>query len=81
MTIKRMDHISVVVEDLETATAFFTTLGMALEGEAPIEGAWVDRVKHRRAGRGALMSFAQFSPRRYHPPVTHDAPITPLAHA
>ena len=44
MTIKRLDHVSVVVEDLPAATAFFTTLGMTLEGEMPIEGAWVDRV-------------------------------------
>ena len=44
MTIKRMDHVSVVVEDLPAAIAFFTTLGMAREGEAAIEGDWVDRV-------------------------------------
>lgn len=44
MTIKRLDHISVVVEDLPGAVAFFTALGMTVEGEAPIEGAWVDRV-------------------------------------
>jgi catechol 2,3-dioxygenase-like lactoylglutathione lyase family enzyme len=44
MTIKRMDHVSVVVDDLPAAIAFFTTLGMALEGEMPVEGAWVDRV-------------------------------------
>ncbi|HSE21298.1 MAG TPA: VOC family protein [Pyrinomonadaceae bacterium] len=44
MTIKRLDHVSVVVEDLPAAVAFFTTLGMAREGEMPIEGAWVDRV-------------------------------------
>jgi catechol 2,3-dioxygenase-like lactoylglutathione lyase family enzyme len=44
MTIKRLDHISVVVDDLPAAIAFFTTLGMALEGEMPIEGPWVDRV-------------------------------------
>src|SRR4051794_4490406 len=44
MTIKRMDHVSVVVDDLAAATAFFTTLGMTKEGEAPIEGPWVDRV-------------------------------------
>ena len=35
MTIKRMDHVSVVVDDLPAAIAFFTTLGMAFEGEAP----------------------------------------------
>ncbi len=44
MTIQRMDHVSVVVDDLEAATAFFVALGMELEGEAPIEGRWVDRV-------------------------------------
>ena len=44
MTIKRMDHISVVVDDLPAAIAFFTTLGMAKEGEMLIEGPWVDRI-------------------------------------
>jgi catechol 2,3-dioxygenase-like lactoylglutathione lyase family enzyme len=44
MTIKRMDHVSVVVDDLPAAIAFFTTLGMAKEGEAAVEGDWVDRV-------------------------------------
>jgi catechol 2,3-dioxygenase-like lactoylglutathione lyase family enzyme len=44
MTIKRMDHVSVVVDDLPAAVAFFTTLGMALEGEMPVEGSWVDRL-------------------------------------
>ncbi len=38
MTIKRLDHVSVVVEDLEAARACFTELGM------PVEGPWVDRV-------------------------------------
>ncbi|HZG69478.1 MAG TPA: VOC family protein, partial [Herpetosiphonaceae bacterium] len=31
-------------DDLEAAKAFFFELGMELEGEAPIEGRWVDRV-------------------------------------
>ena len=44
MTIQRMDHVSVVVDDLEAAKAFFVELGMELEAEAPIEGQWVDRV-------------------------------------
>jgi catechol 2,3-dioxygenase-like lactoylglutathione lyase family enzyme len=44
MTIKRLDHVSVVVDDLAAAVAFFTALGMTVEGEAPIEGPWVDRV-------------------------------------
>jgi catechol 2,3-dioxygenase-like lactoylglutathione lyase family enzyme len=44
MAIKRLDHVSVVVDDLGAAKAFFTALGMTVEGEAPIEGPWVDRV-------------------------------------
>jgi catechol 2,3-dioxygenase-like lactoylglutathione lyase family enzyme len=44
MTIKRLDHVSVVVDDLAAASDFFTALGMTLEGQMPIEGPWVDRV-------------------------------------
>jgi catechol 2,3-dioxygenase-like lactoylglutathione lyase family enzyme len=44
MTIKRLDHISVVVEDLAAAIAFFTALGMTVQGEAAVEGPWVDRI-------------------------------------
>jgi catechol 2,3-dioxygenase-like lactoylglutathione lyase family enzyme len=44
MTIKRLDHVSVVVEDLPSAIRFFAALGMTVEGEAAIEGPWVDRV-------------------------------------
>ena len=44
MAIKRLDHISVVVDDLAAAIAFFTALGMTLEGQTPVEGPWVDRV-------------------------------------
>src|SRR5438067_13004305 len=44
MTIQRMDNVAIVVDDLETATAFFVELGLELEGEATVEGRWVDRV-------------------------------------
>ena len=44
MTIKRLDHASVVVDDLAAATAFFTALGMTLDGEASAGGPWVDLV-------------------------------------
>jgi catechol 2,3-dioxygenase-like lactoylglutathione lyase family enzyme len=44
MALQRMDHVGVVVDDLEGATAFFAELGMELEGEASVEGRWVDRV-------------------------------------
>ncbi len=44
MTIKRLDHVSIVVDDLRGAIDFFTALGMTREGEGRVEGAWVDRV-------------------------------------
>lgn len=39
-----MEHVSVVVEDLPAAIAFFKALGMKVEGKAPVEGPWVDRL-------------------------------------
>ena len=44
MAIQRMDHVGVVVDDLEAAIAFFVELGMELVGKGPAEGRWVDRV-------------------------------------
>jgi catechol 2,3-dioxygenase-like lactoylglutathione lyase family enzyme len=40
----RLDHVSVIVEDLDSAVAFFAELGLELEGSMPVEGPWVDRV-------------------------------------
>src|ERR1700675_4060707 len=42
MTLKRMDNVLIVVEDLEAAKAFFAELGMELEGQTLVEGPWVD---------------------------------------
>src|SRR3954462_10957650 len=44
MTIRRMDNVGIVVDDLAAAIAFFVELGLELEGEMPVEGRWVDRV-------------------------------------
>ena len=43
MTLKRMDNVLIVVEDLEAVKAFFTELGMELEGETQVEGPAVDK--------------------------------------
>lgn len=43
--LRRMDHVGVVVDDLEAALAFFVELGMERAGEVtPVEGRWVDQV-------------------------------------
>jgi len=43
MALQRMDNVLIVVEDLEAAKAFFTELGMELDGETTVEGPWVDQ--------------------------------------
>lgn len=42
MSLKRMDNVLIVVDDLEAAKAFFIELGMEQEGQAFLEGPWVD---------------------------------------
>jgi catechol 2,3-dioxygenase-like lactoylglutathione lyase family enzyme len=44
MTIQRMEHVGIVVEDLADAVAFFIELGLELQGEASVEGDWVDGI-------------------------------------
>ena len=44
MTLKRMDNVLIVVEDIEAAKAFFAELGMELEGETTVEGQWAASV-------------------------------------
>ncbi len=39
-----MDHVGIVVADLEAATDFFQQLGFELQGEGSVQGGWVDRV-------------------------------------
>ena len=42
--IERIDNVGIVVDDLAAATAFFVELGLEPDGEATVEGRWVDRV-------------------------------------
>jgi catechol 2,3-dioxygenase-like lactoylglutathione lyase family enzyme len=44
MTIQRLDHVGIVVDDLAAAIAFFAELGLELQGEGSVEGAWADRI-------------------------------------
>ena len=44
MTIQRMEHVGIVVDDLAAATEFFVELGLELQGEGMVEDRWVDRV-------------------------------------
>lgn len=44
MALLRMDNIGIVVESLDTTIAFFTELGLTLQGRMMIEGEWAGRV-------------------------------------
>ena len=44
MTIKRMDNIGIIVDDLEAVIDFFRELGLELEAQQAVEGRWVDQV-------------------------------------
>ncbi len=44
MTVKRMDNVGIVVEDIDAVSEFFTELGLELEGRDMVEGEWARRV-------------------------------------
>jgi catechol 2,3-dioxygenase-like lactoylglutathione lyase family enzyme len=44
MSLKRMDNVGIVVDDLSATIEFFRELGLELEGRGTIEGEWAGRV-------------------------------------
>lgn len=42
--LRRFDHIGITVSDLDAATAFFTSLGLEVDGRTFIEGDFLDTV-------------------------------------
>ncbi len=55
MKIHRIDHVSVNVNDLPAARAFFLDLGLEVEGEDELEGEWLDELLGLRGVRTALV--------------------------
>ncbi len=51
MTVKRMDNVGIVVEDIDAAIEFFTELGLTVEGRMPVEVEWAGRVTGVRGQR------------------------------
>ena len=43
MTIQRMDNVGIVVDDMDAAVAYFTELGLEVEGRTQVEGPWADQ--------------------------------------
>ena len=44
MTLRRMEHVGIVVDDLAAAIEFFVELGLELQGNGSVEGRSVDRI-------------------------------------
>ena len=38
MTVRRMDHVGIVVDDLDAAIAFFTELGLEVQTRMQVDG-------------------------------------------
>ena len=58
MTIKRMDNVGIVVEDLDKVIAFFEDLGLSLQGRMMIEGDWAGRVTGLRGQQVEIAMMA-----------------------
>jgi catechol 2,3-dioxygenase-like lactoylglutathione lyase family enzyme len=78
MTIARMDHVGIVVDDLAAATEFFVRLGLERQGDGTVEGRWVDRIVGVDGVRTefAMMQTPDGHGRleliKFHAPSTHD---------
>lgn len=44
MTVQKIDHVGIVVNDLAAATEFFIELGLEVHGEGELEGQWLDQI-------------------------------------
>jgi catechol 2,3-dioxygenase-like lactoylglutathione lyase family enzyme len=44
MTIKKLEHVGIVVDDLPAAIEFFVELGLEPGGKGEVEGSWVERI-------------------------------------
>jgi glyoxylase I family protein len=80
----RLENVGIAVRDLEAAIAFFTDLGLTLDGEAEVSGEWADTAvgldgNHARIamlqtpdGHGRLELFEYI-----HPDAIETAPTRP----
>lgn len=84
MTVRRMDHVGIIVDDLEAATAFFVALGLKSVGEWSVEGEWAGRVIGLEDIRSDVVMLAtpdghgQLELSKFHsPPATGGDPDAP----
>ena len=83
MTVRKIDNVGIVVDDMQKAIDFFVELGLELEGRGTFEGPWMDRTN---ALQGARCEIAMLRPPEGHggvelsrfisPPVADTSPAT-----
>src|SRR5215216_816197 len=89
MTLKRMDNVLIVVDDLEAVKSFFIELGLELEGETTVEGPSVDSLIGLKDVRATLAlmrtpdGHGQIELDKFHTPeairtVSENAPVNAL---
>lgn len=87
MKLQKMDHVSINVNDLPAAKAFFVDLGLEVQGEWDAEGPWLDHllgltniktsaVMMRTSDGGASIELV-----KYHSPAEQSGAQPPLANA
>jgi len=80
MAIQRMEHVGIVVEDLQAATEFFVGLGLVVQGETPVEGRWVDRIVGLEGVRAEIAmvqtadGHGQLELTKFHSPASEGSP-------
>jgi catechol 2,3-dioxygenase-like lactoylglutathione lyase family enzyme len=85
MAIKRMDHVGVVVSDLDAAVAFFVELGLEVDqgGSQHVEGRWVEQVVGIEGIRVEIIfvrtpdGHSRLELTRFHSPTAVTASMTP----
>jgi catechol 2,3-dioxygenase-like lactoylglutathione lyase family enzyme len=74
VSVRRLEHIGIVVDDLAAATAFFAALGLEVEGETSVAGELVDRINGLKGVRAEIVILrtpdgnAKVELARYHSP-------------
>jgi catechol 2,3-dioxygenase-like lactoylglutathione lyase family enzyme len=87
MSVRHLEHVGIVVEDLAAATAFFTALGLEVAGETSVEGELVDRINGLAGVRADVVMLrtpegtAQLELARYRAPAHTGAGAQPPAPA
>lgn len=85
MRIDRLEHVAIVVNDLDAAKAFFVDLGLEVEGEADVEGELVDNVVGLKGVRASVVQLgtptgqAKIELSKFHTPADEEGPQRPAS--